>query len=63
MIGAPVFNTNGQVIGIHLAREVDQEIGTGIKIPGSIDTLITLLNQTELISSDLEPKLLQTARA
>ncbi len=63
MIGAPVFNTNGQVIGIHLAREVDQEIGTGIKIPGSIDMLITLLNQTELISSDLEPKLPQTARA
>jgi hypothetical protein len=51
------------VIGIHLEREVDQEMGTGIKIPDSIDTLITLLNQTELISSDLRLKLPQTAGA
>lgn len=30
--GAPVFNTNGQVIGIRVAREVDRESGTVLHV-------------------------------
>jgi serine protease Do len=31
MSGAPIFNANGQVIAIHVARELEQESGTLIK--------------------------------
>lgn len=61
MIGAPVFNANGQVIGVYVASEIEKESGTVIQIAVPINPFISLLNLTELSCSDMSLNVLQTA--
>ncbi len=61
MSGAPVFNANGQVIGVYVASEVDKQSGTVIQTAVPVNSFISLLNLTELSCSDLSLNLPQTA--
>lgn len=51
MGGAPVFNASAQVVGIHLAGEVDLEGRNGFNRATLINSFIPILERTELIAN------------
>jgi hypothetical protein len=48
MDGAPIFNASTRVVGIHLATGFDVERRTGFNIAVSADTIIDLLDRTDM---------------
>lgn len=59
MNGSPVFNSQGQVIGIYITREVDKDSGINSKNPRNINIFMPLPNLTQLLFPELRLKLVQ----